>query len=104
MARKFEGQKGVDFQVMDITNLTFPEQLFDVVFDKGALDALYLGGDGKTKVKVAVPGIYRVLRPGGILVADEENLARDFVQEANDNTDKRGTIADLLNLENMNGA
>lgn len=69
MARKFEGQKGVDFQVMDITNLTFPEQLFDVVFDKGALDALYLGGDGKTKVKVAVPGIYRVLRPGGILIS-----------------------------------
>merc|ERR1719504_175332 len=38
------------------------------------------------------------------VVADEENLARDLVQEANDNTDKRGTIADLLNLESMNGA
>merc|ERR1719353_1786073 len=38
------------------------------------------------------------------VVSDQENLARDFVQEANDETDKRGTISDLLNLENMNGA
>merc|ERR1719311_909791 len=37
------------------------------------------------------------------VVSDEENLARDLVQEANDNTDKRGTIADLLNLESMSG-
>merc|ERR1719313_1766549 len=38
------------------------------------------------------------------IVADEENMARDLVQEANDETDKRGTIADLLNLGSMNGA
>merc|ERR1719379_1940013 len=38
------------------------------------------------------------------IVADEENLARDVVQEANDETDKRGTISDLLNLESMSGA
>merc|ERR1719235_1404476 len=36
--------------------------------------------------------------------ANEEMEAKDKVQEANDETDKRGTIADLLNLGSMNGA
>merc|ERR1719473_149017 len=38
------------------------------------------------------------------IVADEETEAKDKVQEANDETDKRGTISDILNLGSMNGA
>merc|ERR1719375_3105512 len=38
------------------------------------------------------------------IVADDENIARDVMQRSNDQTDKRGTISDLLNLESMNGA
>merc|ERR1719428_1561611 len=38
------------------------------------------------------------------IVADEETEAKDKVKEAEDETDKRGTIADILNLGSMNGA
>merc|ERR1719313_2473846 len=38
------------------------------------------------------------------IVADEETVAHDKVKEAEDETDKRGTIGDLLNLGSMNGA
>ena len=31
-------------------------------------------------------------------------LEKDKVEESNDETDKRGTINDILNLESMNGA
>merc|ERR1719299_246661 len=38
------------------------------------------------------------------LVADEENEAKDKIEETQDEGDKRATIGDLLNLGSMNGA
>merc|ERR1719240_2133789 len=38
------------------------------------------------------------------LVNDEENEGKDKIQEANDETDKRGTIQDILKLGSINGA
>ena len=53
---------------------------FDVILEKGALDAIYLSGDGN--VEQAVQELERVLRPGGILVSVSgvvpEELRRDL--------------------------
>merc|ERR1719359_1707951 len=38
------------------------------------------------------------------IVGDEEAEAKDKIEEANDETDKRGTISDILNLGDMNQA
>merc|ERR1719235_1051911 len=38
------------------------------------------------------------------IVNDEENEGKDKIQEANDETDKRGTVQDLLKLGSLNGA
>jgi len=67
MAKKFEGRAGVRFQQMDITKMEFTSGSFDVVFDKGTLDALYTGAS--ESVQVAVAEVFRVLAPGGTFVS-----------------------------------
>lgn len=67
MTKKFAGKDGVRFQRMDITKMEFPDESFDVVFDKGTLDAIYTGDAGL--VKLAVVEVNRVLRKGGIFVS-----------------------------------
>eukprot|EP00425_Heterocapsa_triquetra_P033970 CAMPEP_0195122686 /NCGR_PEP_ID=MMETSP0448-20130528/126988_1 /TAXON_ID=66468 /ORGANISM="Heterocapsa triquestra, Strain CCMP 448" /LENGTH=115 /DNA_ID=CAMNT_0040160189 /DNA_START=1 /DNA_END=345 /DNA_ORIENTATION=- len=56
---------GQRFLQMDLTQMTFADNSFDVVFDKGTLDALYSGN--QTAVVLGVEEIYRVLRPNGTL-------------------------------------
>jgi len=55
---------GQKFLFMDMTSMTFANESFDLVVDKGALDALYTGAHDK--VFEAVPEFFRVLKPGGI--------------------------------------
>jgi len=54
---------GYRWQVMDVTKMTFPESKFDVIFDKGTLDALYSGD--QPGVVATMEEVYRVLKPGG---------------------------------------
>merc|ERR1711924_238807 len=49
------------FVVGDLTALTFQDQAFDVVLDKGALDAVFTAG--KKRGRQAIREIARVLRP-----------------------------------------
>lgn len=67
MSQKFAGNSELSFMQMDITNMTFADASFDVVMDKGTLDALYTGLPAG--VKLAVAHIYRMLTPGGVFVS-----------------------------------
>lgn len=67
MTKKFADKDGVIFKRMDITKMEFPTESFDVIFDKGTLDAIYTGD--ASAVKTAVVEINRVLRTGGIFVS-----------------------------------
>jgi len=67
MTDKFKGVSALRFQQMDATKMTFKDNSFDVVFDKGTLDAMYTGA--AHLVKLAVPEVFRVLRPGGVFVS-----------------------------------
>jgi ubiquinone/menaquinone biosynthesis C-methylase UbiE len=51
---------------MDCTALDFDNEMFDVAFDKGTLDALFCGSHGIEKVEQALREVCRVLRPRGM--------------------------------------
>jgi len=67
MAASFAAVSALTFERMDLLDLSFPDGSYDVVFDKGTLDALYAGA--AKSVMVAVAQIFRVLRPGGLFVS-----------------------------------
>lgn len=64
MSERFKGVSGLRFLQMDVTNMTLEDASFDVVFDKGLLDALRAGA--AEKLLKVVPEVFRVLRPGGL--------------------------------------
>ena len=61
-------EESVELYTMDCRKME-PEwsDRFDATIEKGALDAIYLSGDGN--LELAVAEIERVLRPGGILIS-----------------------------------
>jgi ubiquinone/menaquinone biosynthesis C-methylase UbiE len=58
--------------VADVTKLDFPERYFDAVIGVGLIE--YLGEDER-----ALEELYRVLKPGGILIITVPNLASPFM-------------------------
>lgn len=67
MSRRFAGREGLEFRRMDATSLLFESARFDVVLEKGTLDAMYTGG--AAAVGASVAEVFRVLRPGGVFVS-----------------------------------
>lgn len=57
----------MNWLVIDIKNMDYPDNTFDVVFDKGTLDALTCGEDYETNMKIAVSEYTRVVKPGGYI-------------------------------------
>ena len=59
-----------DWRVADCLDLPFAQNSFDAVLDKGTLDAFCCDRDAKQAARRAeqyVRGVFRVLRPGGVL-------------------------------------
>lgn len=81
MANK--GVAGVDYQVMDVTAMTFEDSSYDFVVDKGTLDALCADKSPETTQKVIayLNEVVRVLNAkGGTFVC--VSLLQDFVLDA----------------------
>ncbi|KAH0787070.1 Phosphoethanolamine N-methyltransferase-related protein [Histomonas meleagridis] len=66
MKSKYQDQKELIWEVMDCTNMTYEDNSFDVVFDKGTLDALFCG-DMKN-VEKTICEVARILKPNGIYI------------------------------------
>jgi len=68
-------------------------------------DAIQAEQDAQTAYEVFIKDTNAEIKAkqAGI-VSDNEVEAKDAIKETNDETDKRGTIGDLLNLGSMNGA
>jgi ubiquinone/menaquinone biosynthesis C-methylase UbiE len=62
----------IHFSVADVTNLSFSESYFDAVVAVGLIE--YLSDD-----EAALKELYRVLKPGGILIITVPNLASPFM-------------------------
>ncbi|OHS98362.1 Phosphoethanolamine N-methyltransferase-related protein [Tritrichomonas foetus] len=53
--------------IMDVADLKFDENYFDIIFDKGTIDAITCSDDAKTLVKKSSQECFRVLKPNGIM-------------------------------------
>lgn len=63
MAERCAERPGLTWQVMDARQLGYPDASFDVVIDKGTIDAIDMG---PTNVPRVCAEARRVLRPGGL--------------------------------------
>ena len=53
------------FQHMDVKNMSFKDNTFDMVIDKACLDAVICSDGSKINVQTMLSEIYRVLKNGG---------------------------------------
>eukprot|EP00929_Paragymnodinium_shiwhaense_P047193 TRINITY_DN23937_c0_g1_i1.p1 TRINITY_DN23937_c0_g1~~TRINITY_DN23937_c0_g1_i1.p1 ORF type:complete len:214 (-),score=49.53 TRINITY_DN23937_c0_g1_i1:377-1018(-) len=67
MSARFAATPGMSFLQMDATKMTFGDASFDVVFEKGALDAIYTASSDAARE--VIHEVVRVLRPGGVFVS-----------------------------------
>ena len=61
-------RKGCEYAGMNVTELTYPDDSFDVIIDKGTLDSLLCAENGKEISTKALEQIFRVLKPQGYYI------------------------------------
>ncbi|OHT09715.1 putative methyltransferase [Tritrichomonas foetus] len=66
MLKRCADMQSMKWDVMDIKNMTYPDNTFDTVLDKGTLDAITCGEDYENQMNIACREYIRVLKPGGI--------------------------------------
>ena len=103
MREKYNYNKNLFWFTMDCTHMTFDDDVFDIVFDKGTFDALMCGDESTLKVLQSLEEIRRVLQPGGLFI--EITYGRpddrcDIFAQAGDGWD----IYDPIILDNPNDA
>lgn len=67
MSKKFAARQGLTFLQMDAANMSFENHTFDLVVEKGTLDALYAGNSAL--VSKVIPEVFRILRPGAVFAS-----------------------------------
>lgn len=65
MSKRYSEMKTLVWDVMDITKMTYANESFDTVLDKGTIDALTCGEDYENQIFKACCEYSRVLKPGG---------------------------------------
>ena len=73
--RPLIGERAIALHVADARALPFDAASFDAVLDKGALDAIGIGG--AADLQLAVDELARVVAPGGVVVAVSRALEPD---------------------------
>lgn len=66
MNEKHKEKSTVTWEVMNATSLSFSDDSFDVVFDKGTMDSILCGENSTSTVHRSLKEVYRVLKPGGV--------------------------------------
>lgn len=67
MARRYEDRPDMTWHVMDIKHMDFEDNTFDIVFDKGTLDALTCGENTDEAMFAACSEYARVVKPDGLI-------------------------------------
>ena len=68
MKEIYKDYEKLDWYTMDCTSLAFPDEVFDLVFDKGTLDAIFCGEQSEYRVLSTLYEIERVLAPRGLFI------------------------------------
>ena len=86
------------WDVMDITNMSYPDENFDIVLDKSTIDALLTGGaHAHIAVAKMMKECQRVLKTGGIYVAI--SFGNPFTREMHFKRDNLGFDLQTFKLE-----
>jgi|ERR1711903_41477 len=65
MKAKHEDKVEMQWQLMDVKDLAFPPNHFDVVIDKGTMDSILCGESSTKNAALMMKEISKVLKPGG---------------------------------------
>jgi len=65
MSKRYARKKELQWLPVDCTNMSFDDDSFQCVMDKGTFDAVLCTNDPEGLVKAYLGEVYRVLRPGG---------------------------------------
>ena len=68
MAKRNEGKKGLHFNVMDVCEMAYKDETFDLIIDKSTIDALLCGDHSYMIVAKMLKEISRVLKTGGYYI------------------------------------
>lgn len=68
MIAKYKDNEDLLWFEMDCTKLTFEDEFFDVVFDKGTFDAILCGEKAIKNIYLSMGEIWRVLKYGGLFI------------------------------------
>eukprot|EP00271_Cylindrocystis_brebissonii_P007843 TRINITY_DN21696_c0_g1_i2.p1 TRINITY_DN21696_c0_g1~~TRINITY_DN21696_c0_g1_i2.p1 ORF type:complete len:213 (+),score=29.62 TRINITY_DN21696_c0_g1_i2:198-836(+) len=68
MKEKYKDFPAMEWEVMDVKSMTFEDESFDTVVDKGTLDSLMCGDDSTVNARKMLSGVSRILRPNGTYV------------------------------------
>lgn len=68
MQQTYKKQRKLKWQVMDASALDFFDNSFDIVFDKGTIDAIICHPNGAEKVSQTLKEVFRVLKTNGKFV------------------------------------
>ena len=68
MSKRNEGKKGLHFDVMDVCDMAYKDETFDLIIDKSTIDALLCGDHSYMIVAKMLKEISRVLKTGGYYI------------------------------------
>ena len=66
MKQKYSQNSKLEWMVMDCTKMTFPDNSFDMVFDKGTVDCIFCSDSPIESVYNTLSEVERVLKTGGL--------------------------------------
>eukprot|EP01129_Flabellula_baltica_P012583 TRINITY_DN5692_c0_g1_i1.p1 TRINITY_DN5692_c0_g1~~TRINITY_DN5692_c0_g1_i1.p1 ORF type:complete len:202 (-),score=29.29 TRINITY_DN5692_c0_g1_i1:44-649(-) len=69
MNERFNNSPRLVFEVMNVLELGYQDEFFDVIVDKATLDSIMCSNKSFKKVNMMIRQIYRVLKPGGIYIS-----------------------------------
>ena len=66
MKLRNKNRKGIIFETMDVMNMSYPDEYFDLIIDKSTIDALLCGDHSFINTAKMTKEVSRVLKTGGI--------------------------------------
>lgn len=84
-SNRYAGRSGLSFRCMDALNLSFADESFDMVIDKGLLDTLQFRRkykENRPQRERLLREVHRVLRPGGVYLIITPKARIQFLRDA----------------------